>query len=64
MTFEAIQQALVELVIENEKLRRNHTETLLIVTQLLQRVTQLEKFSSAGMRARLEEDFAAKPALD
>jgi hypothetical protein len=60
MTPEAIQQALIELVIENEKLRRNHTETLLIVNQLLQRVTQLEKFSSAGMRARLEEDFAKK----
>jgi hypothetical protein len=60
MTPEAIQQALVELVIENEKLRRNHTETLLIVNQLLQRVSHLEKFSSAGMRARLEEDFAKK----
>jgi hypothetical protein len=60
MTPEALQQAIIELVIENEKLRRNHTETLLIVNQLLQRVSQLEKFSSAGMRARLEEDFAKK----
>lgn len=60
MTPEAMQQALVELVVENEKLRRNHTEMLLIVNQLLQRVSQLEKFSSAGMRARLEEDFAKK----
>ncbi len=60
MTPEALQQAIIELVIENEKLRRNHTEMLLIVNQLLQRVSQLEKFSSAGMRARLEEDFAKK----
>jgi hypothetical protein len=60
MTPEAIQQALVELVIENEKLRRNHTEILLIVNQLLQRVSQLEKFSIAGMRVRMEETFAKK----
>lgn len=62
MTPEAMQQALVELIIENEKLRRNHTEMLLIVNQLLQRVSQLEKFSSAGMRARMEEVFAKKVA--
>jgi len=58
MTPEAMERAIIELVVENEKLRRNHTEMLLIVNQLLSRVSKLEMFSTAGMRARLEEDFA------
>jgi len=57
---EAMQQAIVDLGLENEKLRRNHTELLLIVNQCLQRISQLEKFSSAGMRARMEETFQRK----
>ena len=64
MTPDAMERAIIELVVENEKLRRNHTELLLTVNQLLQRVSQLEKFSSAGMRARMEETFAAKSAMD
>jgi len=58
MTPEAMERAIIELVVENEKLRRNHTELLLTVNQLLDRVTQLEEFSSAGMRARMEDAFA------
>jgi hypothetical protein len=57
MTPEEMQQAIVELVCENHRLRQNHTEMLLIVNQCLQRISQLEKFSSAGMRARMEETF-------
>jgi hypothetical protein len=46
MTPEAMQQALVELVVENQKLR--------------ERVDRLERYSDAGNRARLEETIKKK----
>jgi hypothetical protein len=47
MTPEAIERAIIELVVENQKLR--------------QRVDRLERYSDAGNRARLEEALQQNP---